>query len=127
MAAEHAEQPELVDPSVRMDELRALIAEHERRYYLDDAPTVSDAEFDELIRELRALEAQHPDLVPEDTYTERIGGAVGEQFAPVQHLQPMMSLDNAFGLDELRQWDNRNRACSSTRWPTAARCATSSS
>lgn len=92
-----------------MAALRAEIAGHERRYYLEDSPTISDAEFDELLAELRSLEAAHPDLVPEDSYTARVGGLVGEQFAPVRHVQPMMSLDNAFGADELRQWDTRNR------------------
>lgn len=97
------------DPAARMAALRAEIAGHERRYYLEDSPTISDAEFDELVAELRSLEVDHPDLVPEDSYTARVGGLVGEQFAPVRHVQPMMSLDNVFGPDELRQWDARNR------------------
>jgi DNA ligase (NAD+) len=99
----------LSDTAARIAALRQEIAGHERRYYLDDAPTVSDAEFDELVRELRALEEAHPELVTDDTYTERVGGVIAEQFAPVEHLQPMMSLDNAFGWDELLQWDTRNR------------------
>jgi DNA ligase (NAD+) len=97
------------DPAARIAALRVEIAEHERRYYADDAPSMSDAEFDELVRELRALEDANPELVTDDTYTERVGGAIAEQFSPVKHLQPMMSLDNAFGWDELLQWDTRNR------------------
>jgi DNA ligase (NAD+) len=93
----------------RARQLRTEIAEHERRYYELDAPTVSDAEFDDLARELKAIEATYPHLIEEGSYTQQVGGYVAEQFSPVEHLQPMMSLDNVFGLEELQQWDARNR------------------
>lgn len=91
----------------RIDELRAAIRQHNYRYYVLDDPTVSDAEYDRLFRELVALETQYPDLVTPDSPTQRVGAAVASTFAPVQHRIPMLSLDNAFGADELREWDQR--------------------
>lgn len=84
--------------------LRALIAEHDRRYYTDDAPSITDAEYDELLRELRAIEAQFPDLVTPESPTQRVGGKPSELFAPIAHAAPMLSLDNVFSPDELRAW-----------------------
>ncbi|MGH9029761.1 MAG: DNA ligase LigA-related protein, partial [Acidimicrobiales bacterium] len=91
----------------RAEELRAQIAYHDQRYYLQDAPEVSDAEYDELVRELRSIEEEHPDLVTPDSPTQRVAGAVSVLFAPVRHRLPMMSLDNAFDLDELQAWVDR--------------------
>jgi DNA ligase (NAD+) len=96
-----------VDPSDEIDALRAEIAEHNRRYHELDDPIISDAEFDELLRRLRRLEEDNPDLVTPDSPTQQVGGAVSSQFAPVQHLVPMMSLDNAFSLEELLAWGQR--------------------
>jgi DNA ligase (NAD+) len=96
-----------VDPSDEIDALRAEIAEHNRRYYELDDPSVSDAEFDALLRRLRELEEQNPDLVTPDSPTQNVGGVVSSQFAPVQHLVPMMSLDNAFTFEELLAWGQR--------------------
>lgn len=95
------------DPTARAAELRIEIAEHDRRYHELDAPTVSDADYDALVRELRALEEAHPDLVTEDSPTQRVGSTPSALFAPVRHRQPMMSLDNAFDSDSLVAWGDR--------------------
>src|SRR3954447_14937144 len=95
------------DIELRAAELRAELAEHNRRYFEEDNPTISDADFDALMRELRAIEEQFPELIVPDSPTQRPGGAASEQFAPVEHRQPMMSLDNAFDLDELLAWGKR--------------------
>jgi DNA ligase (NAD+) len=88
--------------------LRAEITEHNRRYHQLDDPIISDAEYDEMVRELRALEEQHPDLITPDSPTSQVGSAPATTlFAPVVHTVPMMSLDNAFGEDELRAWVER--------------------
>jgi DNA ligase (NAD+) len=99
----------MVDDEIaaRVDALRQEIEEHNRRYFVEDAPSVSDAEFDALVRELRALEAEFPELVTPDSPTQKVGGAASALFAPVEHRLPMMSLDNAFDLDELRAWGRR--------------------
>jgi DNA ligase (NAD+) len=88
-----------------IEELRQLIWYHNRRYYELDEPEISDAEYDELVRRLVALEAEHPELITEDSPTQRPGGAV--TFSPVAHLVPMLSLDNAFDLDDLAAWGKR--------------------
>ena len=95
------------DVEARIDELRALISHHDERYYLEDAPEISDAEYDELLRELRALEAEHPELVTADSPTQRPGGAPSATFAPVRHVVAMLSLDNAFSREELIAWHER--------------------
>ncbi|MBM3495330.1 MAG: NAD-dependent DNA ligase LigA [Armatimonadetes bacterium] len=91
----------------RIDELRRQIREHDYRYYVLDAPTVSDAAYDCLFRELAGLEAQAPDLVTPDSPTQRVGSGVSTAFDAVTHAVPMLSLDNAFGEDELLEWDAR--------------------
>jgi DNA ligase (NAD+) len=95
------------DPATRIRELREAIREHDRRYYVLDAPVVSDAEYDELLAELRRLEAEHPDLVTPDSPTQRVGGYAGDLFAPVTHLRPLFSLDNAAAAEELDAWGGR--------------------
>ncbi|HEX5614183.1 MAG TPA: NAD-dependent DNA ligase LigA [Acidimicrobiia bacterium] len=96
-----------VDAGARVAELRELIEYHNERYFLSDAPEISDAEFDGLVRELRELEAAHPELVTPDSPTQRPGGGVASTFAPVPHVVPMLSLDNAFDEAELRAWGAR--------------------
>lgn len=96
-----------MDAATRIHELRRLLRYHEERYYVHDAPEISDAEFDALMRELRALEAEHPDLRDPDSPTERVGGRSAEGFPSVRHLQPMLSLDNAYGEAELREFHAR--------------------
>jgi DNA ligase (NAD+) len=95
------------DVSARAVELRELIEYHSARYFLDDDPEIADAEFDELMRELAALEAGHPELVTPDSPTQRPGGAASATFASVRHLVPMLSLDNASSRDELIAWGTR--------------------
>ena len=96
-----------LDPAGRVDWLRDLIRRHNRAYYELDAPTVPDADYDLLVRELQALEAAHPDLVTPDSPTRQVGGSASTQFSPVRHRVPMMSLDNAMDQDELRAWGDR--------------------
>ena len=95
------------DPVARAAELRAQIAHHDIRYHQLDAPEISDADYDALVRELRALEADHPDLVVPGSPTGGVGAAPSTLFAPVVHRIPMMSLDNAFSADELGAWAER--------------------
>ncbi len=95
------------DPVARVDALRAEIAHHNLRYHQLDAPEISDADYDVLVRELRALEADHPDLVVPDSPTSHVGAAPSSLFASVTHRVPMMSLDNAFSAEELGAWADR--------------------
>ena len=88
----------------RAEELRTLIGEHDRRYYQLDQPSVSDAEYDELLRELRGIEASVPGVATADSPTQRVGGKATSLFAPVAHAVPMLSLDNAFSQAELVAW-----------------------
>ncbi len=92
-----------------VEQLRDEIRRHEHLYYVLDAPEVSDAEFDRLMQELKRLEAAHPELVTPDSPTQRVGGKPREGFVKVKHSRPMLSLDNAFGEEELRNWDRRVR------------------
>jgi DNA ligase (NAD+) len=91
----------------RRDELVAAIEDARTGYYDRDAPTISDAEFDELYRELVQLEADYPQLQTADSPTQSVGGSRSEMFEPVQHLERMYSLDDVFDLDELRAWSDR--------------------
>ncbi len=95
------------DATARAAELRELIDYHSTRYFVYDDPEIADAEFDELMRELAALEAEHPELVTPDSPTQRPGGAASATFTSVRHLLPMLSLDNAFSRDELMAWGTR--------------------
>ena len=100
------------DPAARAEALRREIEHHSYQYYALDAPTISDAAFDSLMRELREIEAAHPELVTASSPTQRVGGYVGEQFAPVVHERRMYTLDNAMDLDELDEWMERTaEAC----------------
>ena len=91
----------------RIAELRRLIREHEDRYYVLAAPTITDAEFDRLMTQLREIEARHPELVSPDSPTQRVGGRPAEGFATVEHLVPMLSLDNAYSDDDVRAFHDR--------------------
>ncbi|HLX87566.1 MAG TPA: NAD-dependent DNA ligase LigA [Acidimicrobiales bacterium] len=95
------------DAAERVEELRAKIAYHDRLYYEQDTPEVADADYDALVRELRQIEERHPELVTADSPTQRVAGAATTLFAPARHLVPMMSLDNAMDVDELRAWADR--------------------
>jgi DNA ligase (NAD+) len=96
-------------PAERVESLRYEIRRHEELYYVQAAPEISDAEFDALMNELKALEQQHPDLLTPDSPTQRVGGRPAEGFATVEHIQPMLSLDNAYNDDDLRAFDERVR------------------
>ena len=98
-----------VSPAKRAAQLRAQINDHNYRYYVLDAPVISDVEYDHLLRELQRLEQQHPELVTADSPTQRVGAAPLAAFAEVTHTVPMTSMDNAFDDDELRDWDRRVR------------------
>ena len=93
--------------SERLAALRDIVSEHQRRYYVEDRPTVSDAEYDTLYRELQDLEAAHPHLVTPDSPTQRVGAEPAEGFESVAHQVPMLSLDNARDAEELREFEAR--------------------
>jgi DNA ligase (NAD+) len=95
--------------TARAAELRALIEHHNYRYYVLDDPEVADIEYDRLFRELQELEAEYPRLCAEDSPTQRVGGEPVARFGTVQHLMPMLSLDNAFSIEELVAFDRRAR------------------
>ncbi|MBK8330800.1 MAG: NAD-dependent DNA ligase LigA [Acidimicrobiaceae bacterium] len=95
-------------PAERLLELRSLVAHHDERYYNDDAPEISDADYDLLVREVAQLEAEHPELVDPESPTQRVGaGSLNAAFSPVAHRVPMTSLDNAMDGDELAAWGDR--------------------
>ncbi|MBQ9419061.1 MAG: NAD-dependent DNA ligase LigA, partial [Synergistaceae bacterium] len=91
----------------RINELYELIEHHADLYYNNDAPEISDFEYDGLVRELKTLEEQHPDLARKDFLTHRVGGKASELFAKVDHASPMLSLDNVFDADELANFFER--------------------
>jgi DNA ligase (NAD+) len=99
----------MADPTRRLLELRRAIRRHEERYYIHNDPEISDEEFDRLLHELEALEAEHPDLVTADSPTQRVAGRPIEGFDAVEHFVPMLSLDNAYNEEELRAFDERVR------------------
>lgn len=96
-------------PSKRAEQLREQIRLHNHRYYVLDDPQIPDAEYDRLMRELQALEAEHPELISADSPTQRVGAQPLSAFGEVQHEVPMLSLDNAFDDDELADFDRRVR------------------
>jgi DNA ligase (NAD+) len=101
----------------RIAQLREEIAQHDYRYYVLDQPSVPDAEYDRLMNELRALEAQHPELVTPDSPTQRVSGVAAPQFAEVRHAIAMLSLNNGFSEDDLRDFDRRVRERLGTEGP----------
>jgi DNA ligase (NAD+) len=92
-----------------IEELREKLRYHEYRYYVLDDPEISDAAYDRMMNRLKELEAAYPELVTPDSLTVRVGGAPREGFTTVRHARPMLSLDNAFSYDALREWDRRVR------------------
>jgi DNA ligase (NAD+) len=94
----------------KIDALRDKIRHHEHLYYVLDQPSISDADFDDLMRELQRLEADHPNLITPDSPTQRVGGKPKEGFAKVAHSRPMLSIDNVTSEEELRDWDRRVRS-----------------
>src|SRR6185295_15261383 len=98
-----------MDPLTRITQLRKDIRYHEERYYIHNAPDISDDEFDRLLHELERLEAENPDLVTSDSPTQRVAGRPSEGFPTVEHIAPMLSLDNAYNEEELKAFDERVR------------------
>ena len=96
-------------PAERAASLRAEIRTHEHAYYVLDAPTIADAEFDALLAELKAIEAAHPELCTPDSPTQRVGGAILEGLPTARHREPMLSLDNAYDEADARAFDERLR------------------
>jgi DNA ligase (NAD+) len=95
------------DSVKKIESLRDKIRHHEYLYYVVDQPEISDFEFDKLMQELKDLEAEHPELITEDSPTQRVGGKPREGFVKVPHSSPMLSLDNTYSEDELRAWERR--------------------
>jgi DNA ligase (NAD+) len=95
------------DPGKRAEELRRQIASHDHRYYVLDDPEIGDDAYDALLDKLRALEAEHPELRSPESPTQRVGGRPLEKFEQVRHLEPMLSLGNARGVEEFRAWETR--------------------
>ncbi len=99
-----------MSPADEIQHLRDDLRHHEHLYYVLDAPVLSDHEYDALMNRLKALEAEHPDLLTPDSPTQRVGGKPRDGFQKVAHSRPMLSLDNAYNQAELRAWDTRIRA-----------------
>jgi DNA ligase (NAD+) len=97
------------DLAARVQELSRALAEHNYRYHVLSAPTVSDAEYDRLFRELQALEAEHPELAQPNSPTHRVGGYISEKFSKVRHPKPILSLANTFNVADVRAWFDRIR------------------
>src|ERR1700733_8363105 len=95
------------DADKRIESLREGIRHHEYLYYVLDQPEISDADFDKLMRELKDVEAEHPELLTADSPTQRVGGKPREGFVKVRHSSPMLSLDNTYSEEELRDWERR--------------------
>ena len=88
-------------------QLRLEIERHDRRYYVDDAPSVGDAQYDHLLHRLRALESEYPDLVTSDSPTQRVAGKPADKFRQIEHLLPMLSLDNVYDDGQMRAFHHR--------------------
>src|SRR5215831_13656760 len=99
--------PAVKDVDKKIESLREKIRHHEYLYYVVDQPSISDQEFDQLMGQLKDLEAEHPELVTPDSPTRRVGGKPREGFVKVRHSSAMLSLDNTYSEDELRGWERR--------------------
>lgn len=102
--------PSFEEARIRVEELRRQIRYHDYRYYVLDSPEIPDAAYDALVRELRHLEELYPQLITPDSPTQRVAGAPAEAFGTLEHSRPMLSLDNAFSPEELREFDRRVRS-----------------
>src|SRR5215831_8465739 len=99
--------PASTDVEKKIETLREKIRHHEYLYFVLDQPEISDLEFDKLTKQLKDLEAEHPELITPDSPTQRVGGKPREGFVKVAHSSPMLSLDNTYNEDELRAWERR--------------------
>src|SRR5436305_7178068 len=106
--------PKAHDTAAEIEKLRDEVRRHEHLYYVLDAPEIPDAEFDRLMQQLKKLEAAHPELVTPDSPTQRVGGKPREGFIKVEHSRPLLSLDNAYNEQELRDWERRVRELAGT-------------
>lgn len=97
-----------MEAASEIDELRREIRGHDRRYYVDAAPSISDREYDRLLERLRALETEYPDLVTSDSPTQRVGGEPLDEFTSVEHARRMYSIDNSYDAEELTKWAQRS-------------------
>jgi DNA ligase (NAD+) len=95
------------EPATRVEELRLQIHQHLHRYHVLDDPVISDADFDALVRELAAIEGEHPELITPDSPTQRVGAPATTLFSPVVHRRPLFSLDNAETESDLESWQRR--------------------
>ncbi len=95
------------DIETKIEELRDKIRHHEHRYFVLDDPEISDFDFDKLVERLKKLEAEHPELITPDSPTQRVGGKPREGVVKVAHSSPMLSLDNTYNEDDLRDWERR--------------------
>ncbi|MGH9511814.1 MAG: NAD-dependent DNA ligase LigA [Terriglobales bacterium] len=95
------------DIEAKIETLREQIRHHEYRYYVLDDPEISDAQFDQLMSELKTIESEHPALITPDSPTQRVGGKPREGFVKARHSSPMLSLDNTYNVDDLRNWERR--------------------
>jgi len=98
-----------MSPKDRAAKLRQQIDHHNRKYYVDAAPEISDREFDRLLEELQSIEKAHPELITPDSPTQRVGGAPIDEFRTVRHRVPMLSIDNTYNPNEVREWDRATR------------------
>ncbi|MBF4460322.1 NAD-dependent DNA ligase LigA [Pseudoclavibacter sp. VKM Ac-2867] len=103
------------DARERVAEVRELVAEYQAAYYERDAQLVSDAEYDTLVRELDELEREHPELQSQDSPTQTVGGGVADGLRPIEHAERMLSLDNVFSIEELREWCAKTEAAAGRR------------
>ena len=98
-----------IKKQTEIEKLRDEIRRHDERYYVENAPEISDREYDELLERLQKLETEHPELITPDSPTQRVGGRPAEGFPEVVHTRQMLSLDNSYNIDELRAFDERCR------------------
>ena len=97
------------DIKKKIDELKSVIRRHDHLYYVNNAPEISDGEYDRIYRNLKDLEAEHPELVTPDSPTQRVGGEPSRGFSTVKHIVPMLSMDNTYSAEEIRDFDRRVR------------------
>lgn len=100
----------LIDAEKLVDDLKKQVNYHNKKYYDEDAPEIDDYEYDMLLRRLESLETQFPQLLTEDSPTQRVGGSASAKFTPVEHIVRMESLHDSFSYDELRDFDKRVKA-----------------
>ncbi|MFA5500668.1 MAG: NAD-dependent DNA ligase LigA, partial [Candidatus Omnitrophota bacterium] len=97
------------DIEKNIEKLKDLIKRHDNLYYVQNKPEISDEEYDKIYRKLKDVEGAHPELITPDSPTQRVGGKPTEDFPVVKHIVPMLSMDNTYSAEELRQFDERVR------------------